>query len=389
MTTDRLLISLVGGRPVPNIVMTLYFRPTHLRFVVSEDSARENGDYAKTKSALPLALIQPDEVMSRVVDPYNVAESREMCLYFASLFPDADIILNYSLGSKPMAFGMYDAARELRERGRNVELCYLTPKGILFIPDGKKEDAAIDISQYFKSYGWNVGFKQGLSDIKMEQMIALILEDIPTSVELLRELRKNDRGKGKRTCNSAGITEHQYSVLLRMEEAVLLSNVRQEDGKTYWTINSADDGERLLAGTWLEYYAYLQARTSGVFSDCAWSVEDVDKKGEIDLAGMLKGGQMMIASCKTEKSIERDMVEETNDKGNQLGKGMCSKVLITTIARAACSHNQLAIYQRWGSEREVLILFAEDLPNLAVIFKKIALANKSLEPAHIPIYSRL
>lgn len=387
----KVLISLVGGRPLPNVLVALHCRPDAIYFVVSKDSVGAGRDFEKTLQALP-AHLQPCD--RRIVEPYLMEDSTSACLQFARLHPDAELVLNATLGPKTMAFGMYEAARELKASGRQVDICYLGGDRLFWVLSGETEQVKIGLKQYFDSYGWNVEPKQDFSLGRLENLAALFIQNLDIAAQLLRLMRNSDKGKGKRTIHCAQrLSEDQFILLKAIEKLGFVINVQCSDKGTSWTIPNDEDGKFLLSGEWLEYHTYLTAKglsekDNPLFFECGWGVEDAARKGEIDFAG-ITGGQLIIASCKTESSIERAFLEELYGKAEQLGKGMCSTLLISTASKASRTPKDVEQYARWSRERQIVIAFAEDIPRLDQILRKIALGNPSAEPADIPCYPRI
>lgn len=125
-----------------------------------------------------------------------------------------------------------------------------------------------------------------------------------------------------------------------------------------------------------------------MFDECGWGVEDTRGKGEIDFAGISRG-QMIIASCKTEDSIKRTWFEELHSKMEQLGKGMCSALMVNSVPKSRRTERDLADYEKWAQERQIVLVMAEDLPQLPDILRKIVTGDKDAEPKHIPYYARI
>ena len=78
------LISLVGGRPVPNIMLAQHVRPDYHYLIVSRDSVGTGRDLEKTLAALPMAFA-PKE--SRVVEPYALQETFDACQMIIARHP--------------------------------------------------------------------------------------------------------------------------------------------------------------------------------------------------------------------------------------------------------------------------------------------------------------
>jgi hypothetical protein len=215
------------------------------------------------------------------------------------------------------------------------------------------------------------------------------------SHRLLCILRSNDSGKGKRTRKyDKRLNDDEFSILQEIEQLQIVSNVQRADTETRWTINGDEDAKFLLTGDWLEFYVYQiasQLKTdqgASLFDECGWGVEDTSGKGEIDFAGIF-GGQMIIASCKTEDSIKRTWFEELHSKMEQLGKGMCSALLVSSVSKSNRTERYLEDCEKWAKERQIVLVMADDLSQLPDILKKIVTGDKNAEPKHIPCYARI
>lgn len=91
---------------------------------------------------------------------------------------------------------------------------------------------------------------------------------------------------------------------------------------------------------------------------------------------------MVIASCKVSK-LERGFFEEIRARADQLGRTMCSPMLISTAGPVS------ADAARWGRETEVVLVTRDDLPYIGDIFKKVIDGKPGDAPQHIPIYPRM
>jgi len=98
---------------------------------------------------------------------------------------------------------------------------------------------------------------------------------------------------------------------------------------------------------------------------------------------------MLIASCKTEDDIKRAWFEELHSRAEQLGKGMCSTMLVSTVSRRTRDETSQREYEKWARERQIVLVMAEDLAKLSAIFNKIVLADSKAEPQTIPCYPRI
>lgn len=385
------MVSLLGGRPVPNLLATLHLRPDCLYVVVSEDALGTGGNYEKLVNALPNHL-RPSQPLP--VKPYVLKETIQQCEEIANKHQSDSIIIVSASEPKTMGFGAYDVVKNLRAQGRDVEMCYLSREGLVWVfrDANNVEPVKIELCNYFASYGWNVTLKSE-PDKRFQELVSLLVRNLPISHRVLCTLRSNDKGKGKRT-NKSRLNDDEFSILREIEQLQIVSNVQRTDTETRWTINGDEDAKFLLTGDWLEFYVYQiasqfkTAQGASLFDECGWGVEDISGKGEIDFAGIF-GGQMVVASCKTEDNIKRTWFEELHSKVEQLGKGMCSALLVSSVSKSSRTQKDLEDYERWAKERQIVLVMAEDLHQLCDILRKIVTGDRNAEPKHIPYYARI
>jgi hypothetical protein len=391
MTKKKVMISLLGGRPLPNMLAALHLKPDCLYVVVSEDSLGTGGNYEKLVNALPnhLKSSQPCSVK-----PYNLAETIQQCEKILGQHQNDQIIVVSASEPKTMGFGAYDVVKNLRAQNRDVDMCYLSREGLVWVfrDTNNVEPVNIRLEDYFASYGWKVTLKPKQVDARFQKLASLLAQRLPISHRLLCILRSNDRGKGKRTIRyNKRLNDDKFSILQEIEQLQIVSNVQRTGTETQWTINGDEDAKFLLTGDWLEFYVYQiasQLKSASLFDEYGWGVEDTSGKGEIDFAGIF-GGQMIIVSCKTEDSIKRTWFEELHSKMEQLGKGMCSGLLVSSVSKSSRTEKDLKDYEKWAQERRIVLVMAEDLPQLHDILRKIVTGDKNAEPKHIPYYARI
>jgi len=390
----KVMVSLLGGRPVPNMLATLHLKPDYLYVVVSEDSLGTGGNYEKLVNALPNHL-RPSQ--PRSVKPYILTETIQQCETIVNQHQSDQIIVVSASEPKTMGFGAYDVVKNLRAQGRDVDMCYLSREGLVWVfrDTNNVEPVRIELKDYFTSYGWSVTSKPEQVDARFQKLVSLLVQHLPISHRLLLTLRSNARGKGKRTLKyNRYLNDGEFSILQEIEQLQVVSNVQRTETETRLTINSDEDAKFLLTGDWLEFYVYQiasqlsTAQGASLFDKCGWGIEDTSGKGEIDFAGIV-GGQMIIASCKTEDSIKRTWFEELHSKMEQLGKGMCSALMVSSVPKSSRTEQDLANYEKWAQERQIVLVMAEDLPQLPDIFRKIVTGDKNAEPKHIPYYARI
>lgn len=389
----KVMISLLGGRPLPNMSAILLLNPDILYVIASEDALGKEGNYEKLINALPNHL-RPSQPLA--VKPYTLKETIQQCMAIADQHSSSEVIVVSASEPKVMGFGAYDVVKQLREQGRNIDMCYVSREGLIWVFRDKDNinPITIPLKDYFTSYGWSIKSKPE-PDERLYALTDLLVQELPISHDLIGILRDHDRGKGKRTITyKRCLDDQEFSLLRRIEELQLVSNVQRTNTETKWTINGDVEAKLLLTGAWLEAYVYrtaVQSRTvqgKPLFDECGWDVEDMNGKGEIDFAG-IASGQLIIASCKTEDGIKRNWFEELHSKMEQLGKRMCSGIMVSSVSRRSRKEQDIATYEKWARERQIVLVMAEDLQLLEDILKKVVAVDLNAEPKHIPCYARI
>lgn len=236
----RVLISLLGGRPLPNILVALYFSPDYYRIIVSRDSIRIGGNYEKAINALPEKLRPPEPPLA--VSPYSRQETFDKCKEIVQQYQDqeAEIIITAASEPKMMTLGAYDFAK-----ARNFQMVYVARDGLVWVLPKESEPKALEIGlkQYFQAYGWDVKLKGDNVREKFKRLTSLLASNLPISHFLLHRLRSAGQGKGRRTVRVRGVRDEEFELLREIEAIGVVSNVRREDNTTTVTINSQEDGE--------------------------------------------------------------------------------------------------------------------------------------------------
>ena len=126
----KILISLVGGRTLPNVLVALHLKPDHHYLVTSLDSLNAGGDYDKTVAALPQHLrpIQPFPVQ-----PYDLQETIGALQQIMAQHRQDELIIHTTSGPKTMACGAYEVARQLQRDGQTVDIGYLARDTLIWV----------------------------------------------------------------------------------------------------------------------------------------------------------------------------------------------------------------------------------------------------------------
>ncbi len=386
----HVLVSLVGGRGLPVTSVALHLKPDIHYLIVSEDSSKKNGDCDKILAALPEAL-KPSETF--IVEPYKPTDTLESCKKIFQKHPDDNITVNITSGPKTMAFGAYDVVKDSISEKVARDIGYLAGEDFFWLFRKNQTKIKIGLNDHFSSYGWNISTRQDDSDEKLQSITRIYSGNLEIATSLLRKIREDSQGKDKRTITIKKhiLIDKEVELLRQIENTGIINNLDISTQKPRFTINSTKDGELLIGGNWLEYFTFRQAiqtqnKTKPLFEECGWNIKGHnnahEELGEIDFAGTF-GCQIIIASCKTEKELKRIWFEEIRARADQLGKGMCAPMLITSIQRKSRSKKDLEQYYKWQESTRVILVMAEDLSMLQDIFRKIKSSREDMQPKHI------
>lgn len=366
----KILISFIGGRVLPNIQVALSETHDDLYVIASKDSMHSGGSYKKFINALPAHLKHAHHYS---VEPYNINDSLAVCREIASNHSQDEFCINIASEPKPMSLGAYKFYQEMMQKNIPIKMLYSSRDGIVDVSDKdvRPKYFKISIQDYFHVYGWEVRLKQYPEQNRIAAA-KMFVDMLPESHALLKKMKDNDRGKGKKTINIKGkFSDNELSIIKKLYDFGLLSNIQTNKKNISYTIEDQEKWE-FLKGEWLEQYIYIVAKDikndkgERLFDECAWNVEDIYGNGEIDFVGILNG-QLLVASCKTEKKIKAENFNEISTRGDQLGRGMCTKFLVTSTTP---NDQQRTDAERWAKDREIIFVGGDKLHEIGSILKK-------------------
>lgn len=359
----KVLISLLGGRGIPNMQGFLYTMPDNMYAVASKDS-QEN--LKNLLAAMPKKL----KISTKLVSPYDMYETLEICRYIVNKHLNDEIIINLASEPKLMSIGAFTLAKELDSEGKKIKVLCYTRDGIVdVLSNSKPTRIKIGIQKYFQAYGWNVKYKQDKSWVS--GLAKYFVDNLPLSHELLHKMRvdqneeKNNNGK---YFIKEPLTTEELKILEKLQNMEWIENIEKNNQGIYYYCKK--DKFKILNGEWLEYYVYdiaknlLDDNNQSLFDECAWTVKDNDNKAEIDFVG-LRAGEIIIASCKDRPIVKVNYLKELDSVAEQIGGSMCTKLYITT-AKQEFDENKI----RWFEERKIVPVFIDELNNLSKIIQE-------------------
>jgi hypothetical protein len=348
----KILVSFVGGRPLPNIQQVLSLKPDAVHFVVSKDSMGKNGNYEKLLAALPPGI----EPIPHEVAPYVMPETESACQAILTKYVDDEVL--FHLGSAPttMSLAAYRVAQ-----ANNKTLIYSFPGGVMDIFNDTQRPVTIALVDYFRAYGWKVSLQQDADEVQAAAA-EWMARNIAELNSLLQQIRQENPSADKLIRLNA--QEGFYSLLEKLAEYNVISRLNKLDGNML-EFSVPLVSLRFIMGIWLEIYVYQVARRLSVFDECAWDISDGERQGQLDFCGIFSG-QLLIASCKVISNIIRTPFDELVTRGKQLGSGMCTKVFVTNIIP---SEQERKKTEKWCKEREIVPVFGDDLSNLGNVLE--------------------
>lgn len=358
----KLIVSFVGGRPLPNILFILNEEPDEVYIIASKDSAKPGGNKEKLIDALPTSLQLADTLD---VNPYSISETLECCRKILGKYSQHEIIFHLSSEPTTMSIAAFQSIIEAKSSNR-CKLYYSSRDGVvdILLDNNNPQKLSISMDDYFRAYGWEIDKKQEVNE-KYNQITELIVGNIETAQPLLAKMRKKGLTPNDVVLEVDRPTLSEIKFLDQMWMTRLLIDLQlKNDNRAVVKVDSTVSNF-FLTGDWLEYFVFktsMELSRETCFDESAWAVCDKAKKGELDFVGV-KNGQLVIASCKTEKKITASNLQELSARADQLGKGMCTRLMISSNI----SKNKNQQYKKWESEYKLKIVDGYNLSFLKEI----------------------
>lgn len=294
---NHIHICLVSDQPIPNLTTALQFRPDAVLLLYTEDvKAKKN----RLKAVLSNHQIKTEE---RVILPYNLQNVIQVCDGVLTDYPDADLSLNITGGTKISTLGAFQVFYSANKpiwyvNTRDHQIQQVSPQ-----TNSLPITAKIGIKDYLAAYGFSVsGWQKDEDEIQKRRPITQYLIHIAT---------ENERLIGELNRALFNINELQLPCMIelpghpKMEELAKMMDQaglakRTGSSLTVTTIEMVN----FLRGFWFEEYVYTLAVSIGV-DEVKLNVTgtwDADVKrppaNEFDVM-IAKGTQVALISCKT------------------------------------------------------------------------------------------
>ncbi|HHT9125975.1 MAG TPA: Card1-like endonuclease domain-containing protein [Candidatus Brocadiia bacterium] len=370
----KILISLISEQTIPNILVTIHYKPDILWFISTERMEKERKtecieDTLKLKGLLPPTVEKVTVDQNSLEDCINKIES-----LIEKVDNEFEYIVNITGGNKVMAIAAYEIFREIGQKvvidylplGTN-ELVQIFPrKKPLKICEIKKR---LNLEEYLRSYGFKIQNKDELQrkaseSISRKDGSKWIMNNYEQLKEVLGFLYKNL--KEARNIKRYPLSATYDRNLASIESEMLNKNGFETKGRQ---ISKDMNKEEVvyLTGGWFEEYVFNEVfdlKQEGLLDDAMVGINIEDLSGvlnELDIA-FVKENIFYHIECKTltegEKDIVRDEVYKKGAISTLLGKGEKRAMICTTLNQISESITKRA--QSYGVE----ILPIEQVRNL-------------------------
>lgn len=397
MTEKKLnpvMILLSGGRSTPAILGVLSLKPKAVEYINSADQPdREKEIRATLMSLSDLKDTEP----GINVDAYDNTHTVQACIKLRQRHGHDDFVVNLSSGTKLMALGAYEFAKEY---GYSAYYVDTNNRRVIEVFSGTSHPLHLltvkDYLACFNRYP-RLKFNADLLSVTMEQAseIAQDLVDLgDPAQEVLEHIRQRGKGKDEpRTCRIKNYepTPEAKKIWMYLVEIGLLANAFLDGNNYRFTIQRTAD-YAFLEGGWLELFAWNQARSqctaqgAPVFDDVAVSFEiPTDGHGaykEIDV-GAMYAGQLIHCSCKagTNRIWSTDHLDELRAVSSLVGGKFCSRIFITAknppIEAERDSHRAYLHFLDQAKAREIVVVAGDQLKDVGKI-----LAQQATRPTY-------
>jgi hypothetical protein len=398
MAVERVMVLLVGGRPVPNVAGVLRYRPQRVAWLASEDALET---YRLTRQVLErvpgLVLEEP-----RVVPAYDLEANRAACEALVQDLREAEVVFNLTCGTKVMALAAYEVAGRHGHTslyldtagGQDVVLCGSPVE--LAPPDPAVTGSLaaigqVDVVTYLAVYGRQVVLERLLEQLPVpeDRAVALAQELVAVGPGASGELNwilhhhPEREPLAIRTRNNRPLRGELVLLLQRLRDERWISDlVMHASGRLAFYIVS-NTARRFLSGAWLEAYVYQQARNSNLFDDCLMGLNmpGGGVTNEVDVAA-IRSGRLLVCSCKTGQRVFQDTAELDKLRAvtGMIGGRYVAKLLVTNQGVPPQRSRAFRSYKNWkaqAAQRQIVVVTGEQLAELVHV-----LAKETTEPAY-------
>lgn len=357
----KALIILFGGRSMPNILSIIHEKPQLIIPIISEDA----------QDALPLLEVAVEKLFEKkafipkldksyVVDAFDWRDVKEKCLNAVINNSNLDWTFNITSATAIMSIGAFEAAKDLLLNGEMVRCWYLNTSRSKVVPlVGDGRDAGIfdiNVEDYvtacYCSFGKGKIKDDGIREICQNYWLSFAkklgkdYKQAELRKEVLKEVGGSPSSKERRTYHLKKLYSNEtYELLEAAQELGLLDKLEKNKFLSF-SFRLTEPQYSFLNGTWLEVYAWHEAKKIGIFNDVEWGREVTDRSGksnEFDTA-MIYKAQLIAAECKTDgEPFKTEYLYKLETIINALGSNFVSTLFITSASKLHDSYEGFRI----------------------------------------------
>jgi hypothetical protein len=380
----RVMILLVGGRLTPNFIGVLGYKPDAVECLVSEDEKSKYNDVLEVLSSLPRLKLP---TQPRLVPAFDMQQIINACQQVINSHPEAEILFNVTCATKVMGIAAYEVAKQAKQQAIYVDTAHARFLNLTNLNE-QPMPIQIGLEEYLGFYGRHPHKIFSFDKLSIPVEVALnaaayLAEAGMAAVETLTIMRRQDRGKGRRSIKLKRLPSvEQWDVLCKLDHFGLISDLSKspDDAVSYVITNDADWS--FVDGTWLEVYVWHQAteckdrQDHPLFDECDLSMEIPTQKGarkEIDVACIYQG-QLLHCSCKSEHSpFKTRHLDELRAVSSLLGGRFCSRVFVTNVHSPDEESGGRKDYQSFlqqAKDREIVVVTGDELKDIGAILRR-------------------
>ncbi len=372
----KLHLCIVSDQLLPNLIPALMEAPDITVLLSSERMQEKAQQLAKLLrvQGVQVEIIggMPDSGLESI---YEFALGLQGTL--SQRYPEAEIILNATGGTKLMVLGLVEFFRDGAER---VIYTDTARRSIEVLPTGRQEPKVIPMENVLTVQSYLAA--QGFQTKKIRSREPGWSSEVNLRKKLCKWLGENARelggfigalnGCAAKALNDRGTAlenpQQQFVYPPRGKSAEVLEDLNQRD-LLAWKVGTSEitfvdlETTRFLSGGWLEEYVYHLLKDNGAFDVCLgvegqW-LNGKGGKNEFDVLAT-QGNELLFVECKTLKHRE-DNDSEIAYKLESLGKdarGLFGRSWLVSARKPKANmadHAQRASFTVYGPD---------DLPNL-------------------------
>ena len=381
MEKKKVLFVIAGGRATPDVLALFYVQPQVVVYLTSEEGWLDEEAFVQiAHSMIVVEKVYP----VRNVSAYNFEEATKSCLDACEPYPEAewDAAFSISSGPKLSSIAAYEVARQ-----KNVPCLFINTQHetIVSLTKSIKPPEVnlfhLDVEEYmriqhrtYRQHLYKTAMYRHMAEAwgDMAKTVALCA-DGPAFTILMHDYINNEYRRGEPVKIPEGLAQSPLLQALRDTYRVI-DLTRNERDEMCCSFTSDEAAQFLGTGDWLEVYVWHEAVQAAFADDCRWGyqISNGRAENELDLALTCKA-QLVIGECKTDRNPfkgKRVYLDTLDSNAHLLGGNYVTKLFIT---HQSSSLEGYPFFKEQADKRHIVVLTAEDLPNIGAILKREAL----------------